>query len=393
MDVSKIVEKHRKGTQMAKISKKNSKKIVEVVAAIVAPVANEMNATNVTNVEETNKENTTMEIKNETTNTAETVKNETETVNAPKDLNVYSWGKYHAIFANILRMTSANEKGGTVPVTKADVESFCIESLGMALSKAQASVNVIFSPRKDNSNSIDCRGNPSARGHLYYFDPIAEKKITVGKLGTTEETQYMLCFRETALAQLKRPELTPDELKAKLDARLDKSSKHYAEAIKKQAERAEKKAAREAAKLANVGSTTAKKTISAERKAELTAHEKEIMDAKKKIVEARILEVGFQIKSLEAQIASPLKDSVKQGTADERKAKKVAKLEVLKTTLASFETRLAKMNAPPVVETAETAETAEIPATSEVKAESTSENTESVPAETVETPATSEVTA
>jgi len=279
------------------------------------------------------------------------------------DLNCYRFGKYHKIFAQILRSTNANEQGGTLPITRSGIESFAIANLGMNLSKAKSSVNVLLSPRKNNDTSVDCRGNPSAKGHLYYFE-------STGK-DNTGETQYSLFFRNPVLQALKRIELTPDQIIQKAQVRAAKiavKNEEHKKAIEaKKIEREAKKIEREAKKaLKGILGINPKMAISSEKREELAAQAAEIKAAKTKIMETRILEMDYQIKSLEVQIVTELKDSEKQGTAAERKEKKIAKLENVKKTRQHLIERLAKMNAPTVsaaevngeTEKSETSETA-----------------------------------
>lgn len=82
-------------------------------------------------------------------------------------------------------------------VTEREMNEFAVKELGMEEKAAKASVTVIMSPRKSNEECRgDCRGNMSAKGHLYYGDILKHEK--------GEEKRFRLRYRETPLEPRKR---------------------------------------------------------------------------------------------------------------------------------------------------------------------------------------------
>ena len=64
------------------------------------------------------------------------------------------------------------------------------KGMGMNDTAASATVTVLLSPREKDGRG-DCRGNMSAKGHVYFADPLKKK---VG-----EEKRFRLRYRKNAL--------------------------------------------------------------------------------------------------------------------------------------------------------------------------------------------------
>jgi len=90
--------------------------------------------------------------------------------------------------------------------------------LKMEESAANASVTVVISPRKSDEVCLgDCRGNYSARGHLYYADKLKSKK--------NEEQRFRLRYRTTPMKQrIRQPKEEVKAVKTKTSAKAKTTS-------------------------------------------------------------------------------------------------------------------------------------------------------------------------
>jgi hypothetical protein len=93
--------------------------------------------------------------------------------------------------------------------TRSAMMVFAVNKLGMNIPAAQATVTVLLSPRKsDDICRGDCRGNMSAKGHLYFADVLKRK--------TGEEKRFRLRYRAVALApRTRQPKEDVKPVKAK----------------------------------------------------------------------------------------------------------------------------------------------------------------------------------
>jgi hypothetical protein len=81
-------------------------------------------------------------------------------------------------------------------VTKSELVKRMQDRTGKPESACASSVGVILSPRETSKG--DCRGNSSAKGHLYYF---AKVKRKVDENGEKEEQRYRFFWRKDVLDQ------------------------------------------------------------------------------------------------------------------------------------------------------------------------------------------------
>jgi hypothetical protein len=108
---------------------------------------------------------------------------EREKIMSKKNNNPYNaksnYGKLFAVWKKAQVMT----RSGLMEAAK---------KLGMGDKAAAATVTVLISPRKsDDECRGDCRGNFSAKGHLYYADVLKRK--------AGEEKRFRLRYRATAM--------------------------------------------------------------------------------------------------------------------------------------------------------------------------------------------------
>jgi hypothetical protein len=79
-------------------------------------------------------------------------------------------------------------------VTKSELVQRMQKRTGKSETACSASVGVILSPRETSKG--DCRGNASAKGHLYYFDKLNRK---VDKNGQKDEQRFRFHWRKEIL--------------------------------------------------------------------------------------------------------------------------------------------------------------------------------------------------
>lgn len=79
-------------------------------------------------------------------------------------------------------------------VTKSELIARMQKRTGKPETACVSSVGVILSPREESKG--DCRGNASAKGHLYYF---AKLKRQADKDGNKEEQRYRFHWRKDVL--------------------------------------------------------------------------------------------------------------------------------------------------------------------------------------------------
>jgi hypothetical protein len=130
----------------------------------------------------------------------------TETKKASKSSkNPYTRGNYCDMF-NFIRKTQGRNGG----VTRKAIESFAagmVTSYGknkgnhLSAGAVNATIAVILSPRQEDGRG-DCRGNYSAKGHVYYVTKMAITKAQ-------PDTRYRLEYRKEVLPQRTRAEIHP----------------------------------------------------------------------------------------------------------------------------------------------------------------------------------------
>ena len=119
------------------------------------------------------------------------------TKKTPTSADLYAANPYGSEYGNIW----ADVKAAKGIVTKSALIAEMAKRTGKSEGACAASVGVILSPRETSKG--DCRGNASAKGHLYYFAKLKRKPDANGK---KEEQRYRFFWRKEALAIKLRPD-------------------------------------------------------------------------------------------------------------------------------------------------------------------------------------------
>jgi len=104
-----------------------------------------------------------------------------------KHQNPYKRGNYKNVFAGIMQkgiVTSAQ-------VVAAFREQKDKQGKLLTVNKAESSATVLLSPRQQGKCRGDCRGNLSAKGHVYFMEPLAKV--------TGEDRKFRLRWRPVVL--------------------------------------------------------------------------------------------------------------------------------------------------------------------------------------------------
>jgi hypothetical protein len=99
--------------------------------------------------------------------------------------------EYGAIWADVKELKGI--------VTKSELIQRMQKRTSKSEDACSASVGVILSPRETSKG--DCRGNASAKGHLYYFAKLNRQK---DKDGNKEEQRYRFHWRKDVLPEKTR---------------------------------------------------------------------------------------------------------------------------------------------------------------------------------------------
>jgi hypothetical protein len=102
--------------------------------------------------------------------------------------------------------------------TRQEMIEHAMSTLGMTESAAKATVTVLLSPREKDGRG-DCRGNFSAKGHVYYADTLNKKKGEAKRFRLRYRKQVMEPrSRQTRKVEAKKVRRAKTQTKQKAEA-------------------------------------------------------------------------------------------------------------------------------------------------------------------------------
>lgn len=146
-----------------------------------------------------------------------------------KNANPYT--NENGTYAKLMAHVTGKCKG---IITKTALIAYAISVLKKTDTASASAVGVVLSPREEGTTKGDCRGNFSAMGHKYFFQPLKKKE--------GEEQAFRFRRRAKELEPHKRP-VAAVEVKATKKATAAKAKAKVATKAKAKKKTAAKKAA------------------------------------------------------------------------------------------------------------------------------------------------------